>query len=354
MKKDIVEYLGFDEEEEKKKVGRPKLADKETKRKSLIIASVSFCAVILLLIFGYGTLFGFKNLNLKGTISNNEIKQDTLVEEIKPLVKDITLKTGTARKVYLTVLPASANDKSISYKSSDESVAIVDNEGKVTGISAGNATITATTNDGSNLSTTFKVKVIKNAEGKCVFTSLSKTSNGIEYETECNNAKIKEIQYKVGDDNFEKLLTKKTTDEVKFSKDQLDKKITFKIVYYPNNSKITKYEVKTLNGKEKTTKAPTGNCSLILKDVKASSAKYDITCDNASVTKIAYKIGNGSYIGLESSSLADTILYEESDVTRVIYFNIEYVIDGTNNVKTITKSSIIEKKIINNDVEGEM
>ena len=37
MKKDIVEYLGF-EDNSKNPVGRPKLADKKTKRKSLIIA----------------------------------------------------------------------------------------------------------------------------------------------------------------------------------------------------------------------------------------------------------------------------------------------------------------------------
>lgn len=353
MKKDIVEYLGFDDNE-KNKVGRPKLADKKTKRKSLIIACLSFFAVILLLVFGYGTLFGFRNINLKGTINQNDIAEKVLVEEIKPLVKDITLKVGTARKAYLTVLPASATDKSIVYESSDEDIATVDDEGKVVGVSVGNATITAKTKDGSNLSTSFEVKVIKNATGKCNFTSLLKTSRGIEYVTECNNAKIKEIQYKVGDNNFETLLTKKATDEVNFSDKQLEEKITFKVVYYPNNSKVTKYETKTINGKEKTTKAPTGSCSLILKDVKASSAKYDITCKNASVSKIAYKIGNGSYVGLDSSSLADTIIFEESDVTRVIYFNVEYTIDGTNKVKTLSKSSIIEKKINKTNVEGDM
>ena len=57
MKKEIVEYLGF-EDNSKNPVGRPKLADKKTKKKSLIIASISFTFVILLLIFGYGTLFG--------------------------------------------------------------------------------------------------------------------------------------------------------------------------------------------------------------------------------------------------------------------------------------------------------
>ena len=50
MKKEIVEYLGF-EDNSKNPVGRPKLADKKTKKKSLIIASISFTFVILLLIF---------------------------------------------------------------------------------------------------------------------------------------------------------------------------------------------------------------------------------------------------------------------------------------------------------------
>ena len=93
-----------------------------------------------------------------------------------------------------------------------------------------------------------------------------------------------------------------------------------------------------------------------IKDVKSNSAKYDISCTNATVTKIAYKIGNGSYVGIDSSSLADTVLYEESDVTRVIYFNIEYQIDGTTKKNSVTKSSIIEKRmlvIVDDENEGE-
>ena len=125
MKKEIVEYLGF-EDDSKNPVGRPKLADKKTKKKSLIIAGISFTFVILLLIFGYGTLFGFRNLNLKGAIAQNNISQNVLVDEISPLVKDITLKVGTARKAYLTVLPANATNKDIIYESSDKNVAIVD------------------------------------------------------------------------------------------------------------------------------------------------------------------------------------------------------------------------------------
>ena len=142
------------------------------------------------------------------------------------------------------------------------------------------------------------------------------------------------------------MLTKKSNDEVKFSNEQIKKGITFKVVYYANNSKISKYSTKSIETNKMKKTEPSGNCTLNLNDVKSNQAKYDITCSNASVTNIAYKIGNGSYIGLDSSSLADTVLFEESDVTRVIYFNVEYKIDGTNRLKTITKSTIIEKGIV--------
>ena len=343
MKDDLTEVLDF-ELEDKRSVGRPKLADKKTKKKSLIIASISFIFVILLLIFGYGTLFGFKNTNLRGAISKNEQKDVINITEIKPLVKDVTLKTGTARKLYLTVLPATATNKNIEYTSSDEEVAIVDKNGKVTGISVGNAIITASTTDGTDLSTKFNIKVVKNATGKCEFTSLSKSTKGLTYDISCNNATVKTIEYKVGKDNYEKLLTKKLTDEIRLSNEQLKEKVTLKVIYNQNNSKISKYSTKSIELVTKTTTMKNGKCNLDIKSVKSGSLKYDVSCNNATVTKLAYKIGNGSYIGIDSSSIADTILFEESDVTRVIYFNVEYKIDGTDITRSITKSSIIERK----------
>lgn len=342
MKKDFTEYLGF-EDEMPKKVGRPKLADKETKKKSLIIAGVSFFAVIMLLIFGYGTLFGFNNQDLLASINKNTSNENILIDEINPLVKDITLKVGTKRKVYLTILPASASNKNIVYTSSDENVASVDKDGKVTALNEGVAIIIATTTDGTNKTAEFNIKVIKDASGKCLFSHLGKTSNGISYQIDCDNAKVKEIQYKIGNGAYEKLLTTKLNDNVKFSNEQLKKKITLKVIYYPNNSKVSKYSSKTINT-QTTTNEKKGSCTLDIKEVNKNSCKYDITCDNATVTKIAYKIGNGSYVGIDKSALADTILFEESDVTRQLYFNIEYQIDGTTRTKTITKTSIIEKR----------
>lgn len=340
--KNVGEYLGFDDEE-KRKVGRPKLADKETKRKSLIIASLSFLAVTLLLIFGYGTLFGFKSNKLIGSISKKSTGEKVLITEIKPLVKDVTIKEGTARKLYLTVLPSAATDKTIKYESSDPLVASVDENGKVTGLSPGRTTVVATTADGSSKSAIFNVKVIKNGSGSCSFSSLRKNNDGVDYSITCDNANIKEIQYDIGNGGFNKLLTKKLSDSVSFSKKQLEQDITFKVIYYPNNSKVSKYKTRKLSSdKNTTTKKVDGFCELDIKEVEINSARYDITCNNASVSKIAYKIGNGSYVGLDPSSLADTIIFEESNTTRVIYFNLEYVIDGTKIIKSVSKNSIIQ------------
>ena len=120
----------------------------------------------------------------------------------------------------MTVLPANAYNKDISYTSSDEKVAQVDSSGKVTALKEGNAIITATTKDGSNLSTFFNIKVIKNAEGKCSFTSLSKTSDGIDYNIKCNNAKIKKYSIKL--------------EEKKTMKNYLLKKVVMRLSFQMN------------------------------------------------------------------------------------------------------------------------
>lgn len=341
--KDKGEYLGF--EEEKNPVGRPRLADKETKRKSLIIASLSFLTVLLLLVFGYGTLFGFKNNNLLASINRktNKAGEKISISEIKPLVKDITLKERTARKVYLTVLPSNATDKTIEYESQNPAIAIVDKNGKVTALSPGKTKVVAKTTDGSSKETVFNINVIKDGTGFCKFTSLSKKNGKVYYSIDCDNAKVKEIQYSINGKDFNKLLTNKLNDSVALSKKDLENSnIIFKVIYYPNNSKITKYKTKKLVVQESATKAPDGYCKLDIKQVDINSAKYDITCSGATVSKLAYKIGNGSYIGLEVSNLADTIIFEESDITRIIYFSLEYVIDGTNKIKTITSNGVIQ------------
>ena len=59
-----------------------------------------------------------------------------------------TIKEGETLTLVANITPANAENKSVTWSSSSEAVATVDNTGKVTGVKAGSATITATAEDG--------------------------------------------------------------------------------------------------------------------------------------------------------------------------------------------------------------
>lgn len=63
--------------------------------------------------------------------------------------KEIQLEVGETQKLTVKVEPADAQDKTIEWKSSDESVATV-KDGEVTAVAEGEATITVTTNQKSD------------------------------------------------------------------------------------------------------------------------------------------------------------------------------------------------------------
>ena len=64
-----------------------------------------------------------------------------------------TIKVGKTVALTPTVSPSNATDKSVSWTSSDATVATVNSEGTVTGVAAGSATITCTTTDGGKTAT---------------------------------------------------------------------------------------------------------------------------------------------------------------------------------------------------------
>jgi uncharacterized protein YjdB len=65
----------------------------------------------------------------------------------------LSLLAGSTGSLTATVLPANATNKSVSYSSSNTVIATVNASGVVTGVAAGSATITATTDDGAMTST---------------------------------------------------------------------------------------------------------------------------------------------------------------------------------------------------------
>lgn len=75
-----------------------------------------------------------------------------------------TLAVGVTETLSATVVPETATDKSIQFISSDETIATVTPvQGKVTGVKAGTATITATTTNGKTA--TCEITVTAPSEG---------------------------------------------------------------------------------------------------------------------------------------------------------------------------------------------
>ena len=72
-----------------------------------------------------------------------------LAESISLDKTELTLTIGASEKLTATVLPEDVTDKTVTWSTSDASIATVDNEGKVTAVSIGVATITATCGDKS-------------------------------------------------------------------------------------------------------------------------------------------------------------------------------------------------------------
>ena len=103
-------------------------------------------------ISAYQSAIYWKNFNIK--------KIHALSTSIALNKTSASLKATETLTLVATVLPENATDKSVEWSSSDESVAEVDENGVVTAIAVGEATITATTVDGSNLSASCKVTVV--------------------------------------------------------------------------------------------------------------------------------------------------------------------------------------------------
>ena len=92
---------------------------------------------------------GGKTATCKVTVSDKEVK----VTGVKLNKTATSLLVGDNETLVATILPENATNKKVTWKSSDTAIATVDAAGKVTGVKAGEATITVTTDDGGKTAT---------------------------------------------------------------------------------------------------------------------------------------------------------------------------------------------------------
>lgn len=78
---------------------------------------------------------------------------------------NLTVNVGKSLTLNASVTPSDASNTSVSWSSSDKSIASINESGVVTGVSAGSVIITATAKDGSNVKTECVVSVVQPVTG---------------------------------------------------------------------------------------------------------------------------------------------------------------------------------------------
>ncbi|MBR5638344.1 MAG: C10 family peptidase [Muribaculaceae bacterium] len=101
-----------------------------------------------------------EQVRINGTASR-KVESPYLVTSVTLDEHEMTLNVGEEFTLTPTVLPDTADYKTVNWASSNPSVASVNANGLVTALSEGTATITATTTDGSNLSDSCVVTVVE-------------------------------------------------------------------------------------------------------------------------------------------------------------------------------------------------
>lgn len=84
----------------------------------------------------------------------------SIAESITMGAAELTLEVGGESQLQCTVLPETAENKSVTWNTSDASVVTVDEMGNLIAVSEGEAVVSATTNDGTNLVANCKIKVV--------------------------------------------------------------------------------------------------------------------------------------------------------------------------------------------------
>lgn len=128
------------------------------------VASVSSGGVVTAKAAGSATITVKTNDGGKtATCSVTVMAKTVSVTGVSLSESSLSITEGDTRTLIATVTPENATDKSVSWTSSDESVATVSSAGEVIAKSAGSATITVNTNDGGKTATcsvTVKSKTI--------------------------------------------------------------------------------------------------------------------------------------------------------------------------------------------------
>ena len=231
---------------------------------------------------GTVTAKGAGQATIKVTVG--EVSATCKVNVVQPVTSIYLNKTAlemTALDTYqlqASVYPSEANNKEVSWESSDEKVATVDKNGLVQAKEKGTAVITAKAKDGSEVSRSCKVTVKNTAY---VVTDISKLESTHNYE---NNCSYFCVYTKTGASALNITFNSKTA---------LEEDFDYLYVFDKENKQVGKYTGTQLAGKTITVSGDTVKIQLVSDDagnawgfkVDVISEKEEEECKHTDTTK---------------------------------------------------------------------
>ena len=240
---------------------------------------------------------------------------DIKVSSVKLNTKNHTMYSNQYVQLKATVLPNNAYNKSVTWKSSNSKIATVDKNGKVKALKVGNAIITATSTDGSNVSAQCKIKVVQRVTkiklNKSII-NLSKKGKTAKLKATVlpNNAYNKSVTWKsnntkvvtVDKNGKIKATTNKGTTYVNaIAKDGSKKKAKLLVVVGPKVKKITLNKTSvTLNRGAK------NRTYQLKKSIKNKNATYKAVAWKTSNKNVATVDNNGKVTVLKKGTVTIT------------------------------------------------
>lgn len=200
-----------------------------------------------------------------------QVKQEEYIA-LTQITLPETQKIAIGDSAYLdvTFTPANASDQGLIWESSDTEIATVNEYGKVTAVSEGQAIITATSScsDTSNVSASCTVTVTRPVEMK--ISSLSNTSNGIKLEwEEVSDASGYYVYRKTSSTEYSLIKTITSSSSLSYTDTEVKNNdgvtYTYKVVPYADTISGT--------GKDKSIVRVTDPAKTSLKSVKSKSSK---------------------------------------------------------------------------------
>ena len=252
---------------------------------------------------------------LESTTESSTEPTDIKVTSIKLNKVNYTIYNNQYVQLKATVNPKNATNKMVSWKSSNSKIATVDKNGKVKALKVGNATITATSTDGSNVSAQCKIKVVQRVTkvklNKSII-NLSKKGKTAKLKATVlpNNAYNKSVTWKV---NNTKVVTVDKKGKIKattnkgatyvnaIAKDGSKKKARALVVVGPKVQKIT------LNKSSVTLNRGAKNRTYQLtKSIKNKNATYKTVAWKTSNKNIATVDNSGKVTVLKKGTVTIT------------------------------------------------